>query len=239
MSKCLCLVPVKVSSKRLAKKNLLPIRNRPMMLYALEAAKKSQLFGDDIWISTESEEASLIAKHFGVRVHQRPEELARDPATVCDVILDFLMKNQMYQTYDYLFVLQANSPMILPIDLIKAYDIYRRLGVENLFSVSELEHSAFRAVLVNDGLIDPILPEKIKFNSKDLPTTYRLNGALAILNIKSFLINKTWHIYPCGAYIMPRERGIDVDTKFDYLLAKALMENEEIWQELIKTQENI
>ncbi len=227
-SQNVCLIPAKAASTRLLKKNLLPLKGRPMLAYAIETAKSSGLFGEDIWVSTESEEVAKAAQEAGARVHLRPEYLARDPYGISDVALEFLEKHKEYQKSKRLFLLQANSPMTLPHDLKEALQIFEKKDVKVLMSVTALEYSPYRAVLEEDGLLRPLFPEMISKKTQELPVTYRINGAIIILDLAHFLKVRTYFSFPIALYKMPPERGIDIDTWLDYLLAKSLLERGEI-----------
>ncbi len=199
-----------------------------MLAFAVEAARDSGLFGEHVWVSTESELVAEAAWKAGAKVHFRPEYLAHDPYGICDVALEFLEKHAKYQKFERLFLLQANSPLILSRDLQAALKIFEEKGVEVLMSVSPLEHPAFRAVLEEEGFLKPLFPEMILKKSQELPVTYRVNGAIAIVKIARFLKTRTYYTYPIAIYKMPRERGVDVDTWFDYVVAKIFLEDEEL-----------
>ncbi len=223
-----CLIPAKAASKRLPRKNILPLRGRPMIQYVIETALRSGLFRkEDIWVSTESQEVASAAASAGARVHMRPEYLAHDPYKISDVVMEFLNSHPEYQKSEVIFILQANSPLTRPEDLREAYALFQDRNPNALFSVTEFEHPAFRAVLVEEGFLQPLMPEKIKYRTQELPPTYYINGAVTIVKTERFLEAGTYFISPIAAYIMPRERGLDIDTPFDYRLARLLMEGED------------
>src|SRR6266571_5491475 len=85
--KPLCVIPARRGSKRLPLKNLLPLNGKPMVAYSIEGALTCGLF-DHVYVSTEDEEISQIAKHFGAVVHVRPPELAGDFVSATDVCMD-------------------------------------------------------------------------------------------------------------------------------------------------------
>ncbi len=232
--KNVCLIPAKAASSRLKKKNLLKIRGKELIYYPIKAAQQSNLFDSHIWISTESEEIKKVAKKYGANVHLRPEFLAYDPYGVCDVALDFLEANSHYLEFDNLFILLPTSPMILAKDIQNALKIFCEENVKYLMSVTEFEHSAYRAVLVKQRRLIPLFEENMKKKTQELEKTYRVNGAITIVNISDFVISKTYYTFPIAVYIMPRERGIDIDTEFDYILAKLIMENDEVWERIKK-----
>lgn len=223
--KNLCFIPAKAASTRLKKKNILYIKGRELIYYPIYAAKESKLFGEDIFVSTESVEIREIALRFGARVpYLREERLAHDPYGVADVALDFFEKLPMYKEYDNICILYPTFPMILKEDIIKSFEIFTKSNYKSLMSVSETDYNALRAFLIRENTIIPIFPNEIFKKSQELEKTYRVNGAVIIIDIKEFLKLKTYFIFPVAAYVMPRERSIDIDTEFDYKLAKILLE---------------
>jgi CMP-N,N'-diacetyllegionaminic acid synthase len=64
------------SDQEVPYKNVHPILGRPLMLYPYLAAKRSALI-DDIYLSTDGEELKTTAKAEGIKIIDRPVEMAR------------------------------------------------------------------------------------------------------------------------------------------------------------------
>jgi CMP-N-acetylneuraminic acid synthetase len=215
----------------LKKKNILKINGKEMLYYSIKSAKESMLFEDHIFVSTESEEIRDVAVRHGAKVpYLRNEKLAHDPYGVVDVALDFLEKNPVYKDYDNIFILLPTAPLTLGEDVLAAYGVYKRMGYKYLMSVAETDHNALSSVFVRDGRIDPIFQDQILKPACQLEKTYRVNGAVTIMNIEDFLITRNYYIFPLGAYVMPKERSVDIDTEFDFRIAKLLIENRELFE---------
>jgi CMP-N-acetylneuraminic acid synthetase len=111
MDKIYVMIPARGGSKRLLRKNIFPVLGKPMLLYTIDAAKKSRFIKEeDIYVSTEDYEIKMLAeKH--CKVVDRPVELAGDKVWTQDVIDHFIEKLQINEE-DIVVVLQANSPEI-------------------------------------------------------------------------------------------------------------------------------
>ena len=109
MKKVIAMIPVRLGSKRVPNKNLRMLGNKPLVAYAIEAAKASEVF-DEIYINSESEIFREIADEYGVKFYQRPSYLSTDSATNDDFSLDF-MENV---SGDLLVQILATSPFITP-----------------------------------------------------------------------------------------------------------------------------
>lgn len=221
----LCFIPAKAGSIRLKHKNILPIAGKELMAYAIEAAQQSQLFGEEVIVSTESEKIKEVALRYGAKVpYLRDEKLARDPYEVYHVVLDFLENHPAYQLYEHFCIVLPTAPLVQAEDIKTAYHILLEKGYESLMSVTETEHNSLRSIKIKDHTLQPLFPEYLHKGSRLLEKTYQINGAVIWLNTAAFMKNQTYFIDPIGTYIMPRERSIDIDTEMDYLFAKFLIE---------------
>ena len=229
-SKAVCFIPAKAASTRLKKKNILKLDGKELIYYAIRNGLECGIFAkEDIIVSTESEEIKLVAEKYGANVpYLRPEKLAHDPYGVVDVALDFLDRFPKYKAYDSLCFLSAVAPLLATEDIVKAYEVYHNTDAKVVMSVTELEHSALRAIYVRNGLVQPVFEKFIFKKSQELEKTYRINGAVIIINIDALLAHKTYFIQPWGAYPMPPSRSVDIDNQEGYLYARFLKENQNI-----------
>ncbi|HEY8431713.1 MAG TPA: hypothetical protein VIL20_25210, partial [Sandaracinaceae bacterium] len=72
----------RLESKRVRRKNLRLLHGKPLLAYAIEAAKSAKGI-DEIYLNTESELLADLARRHGIGVFMRDPELAAD-----DVVLD-------------------------------------------------------------------------------------------------------------------------------------------------------
>jgi CMP-N-acetylneuraminic acid synthetase len=224
--KLICFIPAKLSSTRLKEKNILKINGKELIYYPIKAAKETGLFGDNIFLSTESHKIKKIAIKYGAKVpYLRNKKLSHDPYGVSDVLLEFFEKQPEYKSFDIVVILLPTFPMILSNDIKEALTLFIKGKFKTLMSVTEMHHNTLRSVYVRDYKIVPLFADKISKKYQELEKTYTINGAITIIKIKDFLIAKNYFIYPIGAYNIPIKRSVDIDTKFDYMLAKFLMEN--------------
>ena len=83
---CIAILTARGGSKRIPKKNIKDFFGKPMLAYAIDAAKNSGIF-DEIMVSTDSEEIAEVAKKYSATVpFMRSEKTANDFATTYDVI---------------------------------------------------------------------------------------------------------------------------------------------------------
>jgi len=100
------ITPARGGSKSIPKKNIKEICGKPLIVWTIEAAKKSRLL-DRYVVSTEDKEIAEISKQYGAEVIDRPPELATDEATTLSVMQDILNKIDA----DVVVLLQCTSPV--------------------------------------------------------------------------------------------------------------------------------
>ncbi|OGR23739.1 MAG: hypothetical protein A2277_13075 [Desulfobacterales bacterium RIFOXYA12_FULL_46_15] len=228
--KILGLIPAKGGSTRLPRKNILPLRGKPMLQWAGDALRASGLCRR-IVVSTEDEEIAGIARDAGFDVpYVRPLSLARDPAGVEEVALHCLetLKSRG-ELYDILIITLPTSPFVTAKDFKAAYKIFQEQTADFLMSVSLYEHTPFAALKLENKMVSPWFPKYFGRKSQDMPNAYRPNGAIHILSIPAFEKTKSYVSAPLYAYDMPWPRGLDIDTAADFALAEALLQSGGIW----------
>lgn len=104
--KVLTIIPAKLDSTRLKKKNLKKIKGKSLVEYSIEYANSSK-HNVDIIVSSESTEVKDIVLPHGVIFHNRKKELCGDTEVV-DVYLDIV--TNLVEEYDLVVCLQPDNP---------------------------------------------------------------------------------------------------------------------------------
>ncbi len=83
-------IPARGGSKGIPRKNLFPLKGKPLIAYTIEASLKSKYINRTI-VSTDDEEIAQISKEFGAEVpFLRPKHLAKDDTPMREVMLWFI-----------------------------------------------------------------------------------------------------------------------------------------------------
>jgi len=227
------LIPARGGSKGLPGKNIKSLLGKPLIAWTIKQALASKYL-DRLVVSTDNKEIAEISRKYGADVpYMRPKELAEDNAKGIDVILhaiDWLKENDNRKQYELIMLLQPTSPLRRFEDIDKAIELLFLKEAKAIVSVCEVDHHPLWAnTLPEDGCMkDFIRKEIMNKNRQELPVFYRLNGAIYlaycnyIKQCKSFLGKETF------AYVMPRERSIDIDNEMDLKLAEILMNSKYI-----------
>jgi CMP-N-acetylneuraminic acid synthetase len=104
--KVLVIIPTKLDSTRLEKKNIRELNGKPMFLHSVDYANQSK-HEVTILVSSESAEVKSICEQYGVRFDLRKAELCGDTEVV-DVYLDVV--NKTLHDYDLVVGLQPDNP---------------------------------------------------------------------------------------------------------------------------------
>ncbi|MBT1247035.1 MULTISPECIES: acylneuraminate cytidylyltransferase family protein [unclassified Thermosipho (in: thermotogales)] len=223
----LAIIPARGDSKGIKDKNIISLKNKPLISYTIEAAEKSEVF-DEVMVTTDSEKIAEIARKYGANVpFLRPTELATDTANSIDVIvhtLNYYVSKNIH--FDYFVLLQPTSPLRKSEDIINAIELLFEKDANSIVSVCEVEHSPlFSNILPDDLSLSNFIKEEVKNKRRqDLPKYFRVNGAIYIAKVDYFLKTKNFYGKKSYAYIMPKERSVDIDDYIDLKLAEVLLE---------------
>lgn len=218
----LAVVPARGGSKRLPRKNVLNLGSKPLIAYSIEAGLKSKYI-DAVVVSSDDEEILALSQKLGAMTIKRPQELASDTASTFDAI-EHTIKNM--QSYDYLVLLQPTSPLRSASHIDDAIRLLDEKGADAVISVCEMSHSPLWSnTLPKDGSMVGFLKEDaMGKRSQDLPSYYRINGAIYICKIERLLQEREFFLKDnIFAYVMDRKNSIDIDEEIDFRLAEALL----------------
>jgi len=225
------LIPARGGSKGLPRKNVRPLLGKPLIAWTIEQALASKHL-DRVVVSTDDEEIAEISKKYGAEVpFMRPKELARDNAKGIDVVfhaMDWFRKNGRDRQYDLIMLLQPTSPLRTAEDIDKAVELLFFKKAKAIVSVCEVDHHPLwtNTLPDNECMKDFIRKEIINKNRQELPAFYRLNGAIYLAYCDYLKKQKSFFGKDTFAYIMPKERSVDIDSELDLKLAEILMKSQ-------------
>ena len=221
----LAIIPARGGSKRLPRKNLLDLCDKPLIIWSIEAGLASQYI-DKVVVTSDDNEILEISEKFGANTIKRPNELATDISTTFDAIKHVIENTEKY---DYIVLLQPTSPLRNSKHIDEAIELLESKNADAVISVCEMDHSPLWSnTLPEDGSMRHFLRDEIlNKRSQDLEKYYRLNGAIYICQTDKLLENKGFFLKNnVFSYIMDKICSIDIDDEFDFLVASKAMESE-------------
>lgn len=224
--KILALIPARGGSKRLPRKNILPLGGKPLIVWSIDVAKDVPEICD-ILVSTDDPEIAETAKEAGALVPWlRPTELATDTATSVDVALHALdCYEKTHGNVDGILLLQPTSPFRTKEYVKEGISLFTKNSTQSVIGVTRTHHHPMWTFRIEDGVLIPFI-EKADLNtrSQDLPAAFSLSGSFYLIEPKhlrakySFIGEK-----PTPLLIKNMHEGLDIDTASDYEFATFLV----------------
>lgn len=225
--KNLAIIPARRGSKGIKDKNIILLNEKPLMWYSIDSAIKSNCF-DEIMVSTDSERYAEIAKQCGANVpFLRSKEHSSDFSSSWDVVQEVLNKYiEIGNKFDTVCLLQPTSPLRTSENIILAYEQLYKSKANAITSVCEVDHSPLWSMtLPKDYSLDEYRNKVESAPRQSLQKYYRINGAIYIRKI-CYMDSKCQILQNNEiAYIMERNRSIDIDTLDDLNYALFLLNN--------------
>jgi CMP-N,N'-diacetyllegionaminic acid synthase len=221
MSRILGIVPARAGSKRLPRKNLLPLGGKPLVERVIEASLEARLL-DRIVVSSDDPEVLELARRIDASLPlRRPPELASDASPAIDYVRHALKASEEANEEDkveVVVIVQPSSPLTLPDDIDRTVELLLRTGADSAVSVMKLDHALNPLklkVMKGDRLLPYLEDEAGRMASHELPEVYIRNGAVYATRRET--INGGLIIgADCRGYVMPRERSVDINEWLDY-----------------------
>ena len=229
MPERLCIIPARGGSKRLARKNIVPICGRPLLSYSVEVALRSGVF-DAVVVSTEDVEIADVAEAWGAKVHRRDPALATDAVRLPDVCLDLLdyYKTQGFE-YEEFCLLQPAAPLRTVQDLIDSHDALVQSDANYVVSIADFDDPPFWALYPDkSGYLKLFWGDQFLTQRQNLPKVYRHNGSIIWAKTRTFQMEKEFLTgSKIAPYLMPLERSVEVDYPFQVPVVEELIQ--ELW----------
>ena len=227
--KVLAIVPARGGSKRLPGKNRLILNNKPLIAWSIEAGLNSS-YVDRVIVSTDDQDIADISREWGAEVpFIRPQELASDKATTVDTIIHALQSiENSDERYDYILLLQPTSPLRTAKHIDEAVELMIEKCADSIVGVTEVSHPVEWSNTLPDNLsMDNFISKEAYFTrSQDFPERYQINGAIYLIKKESLLSSGMMKSEVNSiAYIMDKNDSVDIDDRFDFILAETLMDS--------------
>lgn len=220
----IAIIPARGGSKGLPGKNIKPLNGKPLIAYTIECALKSEKISHVV-VSTDSNEIAEIALKYGAEVpFLRPDYLATDEAKAIDNYIYTIHRlSEFYnEDIDSFIVLQPTSPLRLPEDIDGAITMFQEKQADSVISYTQEAHPIFwHKYMDEEGRLINIFDDTLA-NRQDLQKSYYPNGAIYVFK-KSIIERGLYYTKNTFAYIMPRNRSIDIDYIEDFQYAEFLL----------------
>lgn len=215
------LIPARGGSKGIPRKNIKLIAGKPLIVWTIEAALGSSLL-DAVVVSTDDPEIAEVARQAGAEVpFIRPSKLAQDQTPGLGPVLHAL--DQLPQ-YDSVLLLQPTSPLRTTEDIDACLRLAMQQKAPSVVSVSEADtHPYWTYRMTEDQALRKFIDAEPVARRQDLPQAVALNGAMYFADVNWLRRSGSLIGTETLAYVMARERSVDLDTPLDWKFAELLL----------------
>ena len=220
----LILIPARGGSKGIPGKNIKPLNGRSLIYYTLDAAC-AVASPEDICVSTDSDEIIRVVRKYGLDVpFKRPCELATDTASSYEVILHAIdFYEQRGIKYERVVLLQPTSAFRTGTLVREALSLYQP-ELDMVVSVKITNANPYFNLFEenNEGFLTRSKSGTFT-RRQDCPVVYEYNGAIYVMNVQSLKKRQLGNFSKIRKYVMNEEDSLDIDTKFDWIVAEAIL----------------
>lgn len=221
----IAIIPARSGSKRIPNKNIYPLFNKPLLFWAIDIAKDSNMF-DRIIVSTDSEKYAEMSIKRGVECPFLREEFFDDNTHVAEATASSLIQSKKFfnETYSTVVQLMPNCPLRTVSSLKEFIIDFETLKYTSLISGFEFGWMNPNWAYEKDNLEQPIplFPERILKRSQDLPKLFCPSGAIWVTNESNLIRNKSFYIPGWRFKILPWFEAIDIDDYADLQMAEII-----------------
>ena len=231
--KVLAVILARGGSKGIPLKNIANINGHPLISYSITAALKSKLV-NKIVVSTDSEQITKVSRIYGADVpFKRSSRLSGDKITSAEALRDAVIKSEKIfrTTYDFIIELPCVSPFRDNLDIDNALKILiNNKKLDSVISyVNTGEKHPVRLKRIVNGKVTNFCKEykESKFHSRrqDFEPCFIRNGAIYAMRRDVIIKKKNREGSYSFPFIMPQEKSLNIDEKFDLKLASLMIED--------------
>ena len=224
-NKILVVIPARGGSKRILRKNIRLLADKPLISYAINIAKSSE-YVDDVVVSTEDAETLAIAEKFGASVIRRTPDLAGDKIPIDPVVYDATVQKEKlaFDEYDIVITLQPTSPLLKSETLDKAIERFEDFNIDTVISVIGDKHLSW-GFNEEDNRYFPLYSQRL--NQQYLPKEYLETGGIFATR-RSFLTPNSRMGNNIDLIEISREESIDIASYEDWWVAEKYLNKKKI-----------
>ena len=215
--KMIAMIPARLGSKRIPKKNLRYLGEKPLIQYPIDLALQIPEF-ESVWVNTESEELGKAIERMGAKFHKRPVEFSADNCTKREFTYHFMCNHAC----DYVIMVNSTSPLLRIETIQKFIQFVNEHDYDTVLStVSEKAESFYKGEALNFDL-------KNKVNSQMLEPVEKTVWALTAWKRETFMKLEQEGICPVfggklGTFAIPKDESCDLDTEEDWHIAEGML----------------
>lgn len=175
----LAIIPARGGSKRVPRKNLMPLAGKPLIVHSVEQAVAAQCVGSVV-VSTDDDDIAAVSQAAGAAIVRRPPALSTDQASSESALLHVLDERagRGLGDPDLVVFLQCTSPVRRPGDIDGAVRTLLDQGADSLLTASENKRFIWG---IRDGQPFPYNYDyRRRKREQDLEPQFQENGSIYV-----------------------------------------------------------
>ena len=220
----IALIPARGGSKGNPQKNIKLFNGEPLVNHSIKYAKNCNLI-DEIYVSTDDEEISLVSSKAGASVIKRPINISGDNATTESAIKHTL--KSLSKKPDIIVLLQPTSPYRPKDSLKEALNKFIDNDYDSLLSITPTHRFIWSIDKKNNLKASyDFLKRPRRQDLKTSEINFIENGSLYIFKYESFLLSENRLGGKIGYVEFDEEFSHEIDTYYDFKFLEGLVKNE-------------
>lgn len=227
--KAVAFIFARGGSKGLPGKNIKILNGKPLLQYAIEAAKKVDQISD-VFVSTDCKNIANVASRLGVKVILRPAALATDTSPEWlswRHAINYVTEN--FGSFDTFVSLPTTSPLRSEQDIRAALNKLDSSFADICISVTPSAHSPYfnMVKLSEDEYVEiAITPGETVSRRQDAPALFDITTVVYAATVKFVQQYSSIFEGKVVSILVPKNRAVDIDDIHDFLYAESLMKSE-------------
>lgn len=216
--KIYCIIPARGGSKRIKNKNLIKIKETPLLQFSLESAKKSKYI-NKIFVSSNDKKILDFSKKFDVNIIKRNESISKDKSKTEEAIDEFILKLKKNNDLpDLVVLLQPTSPFRHIKDIDNCIKLLIQEELDSVFSAC-LNKNLFW-IKKNRNLKTLNYNLKNRLMEQDFEGQIMENGSIYVFRLNKY---KGVRLFgKIGYYLMTKRNSIQIDDFEDLKIANKI-----------------
>jgi N,N'-diacetyl-8-epilegionaminate cytidylyltransferase len=217
-------------SKGVLRKNIRPLAGKPLIAYAIETARNSELI-DKVFVSTDDEEIAQVARRYGAEVpFIRPASLALDASPEREAWQHAVreLEKTIGESIDVFVCIPTTSPFRSVGDVDNCIQSLLDSDADIVVTVKPAARSPYyNMVEIDDnGYARLVIPPDQSIHQRhDVPAVYDMTTVAYAARPAHVLDSDYIFDGKVKAVVVSAEAGIDIDTEMDFSFAEFLVES--------------
>ncbi len=214
------MIPARIGSQRLKKKNLALINKKPLIEYVIQSAKKTNIF-DKIYINSDSPVFKKIAIKNNINFYLRDKKFGSSNTKSDDVVYNFLKEHKC----DIIVWVNPIAPLQESTEIKKIINFFKKKNLNSLITTNKLKnHTIFKKKPIN-----------FKINERFAKTQDLEPAEIMVYSIMMWKVNTFVKSYKkskkailhgkVGFYPVSKFSGIIVKDKLDLEIVTTILKN--------------